>query len=122
MSRTFVTDVSRGIPVSRPIHLSRHASAIARLLPLNETLVRYTLVVIFLWFGAMKFTDYEAAGTARWIMDSPLVGWWHTLLGIKGTSIMLGIFELTVAVLLLMRPFSSRLAAVGAGMGSSSSS
>lgn len=118
MSRTFATDVSRGFPARRPIDdRSRNASAVVWSLPLGETLVRCALAVIFLWFGAMKFTDYEAAGTARWIMDSPLVGWWHTLLGIKGTSIMLGIYELTVGVLLLMRPFSSRLAAVGAGMG-----
>lgn len=117
MSRTYATNVSGGIPASRPIDLLRHASAVVRSLPLAETLVRYAFVVILLWFSAMKFTDYEAAGTARWIIDSPLVGWWHTLLGIKGTGMMLGIFELTVAVLLLTRPFSCRVASVGAGMG-----
>lgn len=28
-------------------------------------LLRWALVIVFLWFGAMKFTAYEAYGIAR---------------------------------------------------------
>jgi uncharacterized membrane protein YkgB len=117
MSDAFDKDLSHSTSAGGLIEFVLRASAAARFFSFGETLIRYALVVIFLRFGAMKFTDYEASGVARWIMDSPLVGWWHTLLGIKTPSIMLGVYELTVGVLLLMRPFSSRLFAVGAAMG-----
>jgi uncharacterized membrane protein YkgB len=118
MSRTFVTKFSGGAPASRPIDLSRHISDVARLLPLGETLVRCALIVIFLWFGAMKFTDYEASGTARWIIDSPLVGWWHAAFGIKGTSVILGVIEMTTGALFAARLWSPLLSAIGAAIAS----
>ena len=34
-------------------------------------LLRWALVVIFLWFGGMKFTAYEAEGIAPFIAHSP---------------------------------------------------
>ena len=33
-------------------------------------LLRWALVIIFLWFGGMKFTAYEAAGIAPFIEHS----------------------------------------------------
>ncbi len=89
------------------------AAAPPRLLVLGLYL---SLAVIFLWIGAMKFTDYEAAGIAGLVMNSPLVGWWHALLGIKGTALMLGVVEIAAGLLLAARVFSARLAVVGAGM------
>ncbi|MCB1885355.1 MAG: DUF417 family protein [Geminicoccaceae bacterium] len=75
-----------------------------------------SLALVFLWFGAMKFTDYEAAGIAGFVMNSPIVGWWHLLLGIKGTSLMLGVFEVLTGLLLASRAFSPALSAAGALM------
>lgn len=74
------------------------------------------LAVIFLWVGAMKFTDYEASGIAGFVMNSPIVGWWHALLGIKGTSYMLGIYEMIAGLLLAARFMSPKLSAIGALM------
>ena len=34
-------------------------------------LLRWALVVIFLWFGCMKFTSYEAMGIAPLMKNSP---------------------------------------------------
>lgn len=49
-------------------------------------LLRWALVVIFLWFGGMKFTGYEAAGIAPFVAHSPIMGWLHTLFGVQGAS------------------------------------
>jgi FMN-dependent NADH-azoreductase len=40
-------------------------------------LLRWALVAIFLWFGGMKFTAYEAAGIAPFIEHSPIMSWLH---------------------------------------------
>lgn len=77
----------------------------------------YALAVVFLWFGITKFTDYEAGGLAGLILNSPFVGWWYAVLGIKGTSLMLGVYEILAGLLLASRPFSPRLSAIGAAMG-----
>jgi len=76
----------------------------------------YAMAVIFLWFGFMKFTDYEAASIAGLIMNSPLVGWWHAVLGIKGATVMLGVFEVLTGLLLALRVVSPRISTVGAAM------
>jgi hypothetical protein len=44
-------------------------------------LLRWSLVVIFLWFGAMKFTAYEAAGIAPFIEHSPIMAWLDFMFG-----------------------------------------
>jgi len=74
------------------------------------------LALVFLWFGGMKFTDYEAAGIAGLVMNSPIVGWWHGLLGIAGTARMLGIVEITAGLLLAARLVSPRLSTIGAAI------
>lgn len=83
---------------------------------IGEAVMQYGLAIIFLWVGAMKFTDYEAAGIAPFVMNSPLVSWWHTLLGIGGTAIMLGVVEIVIGLLLFTRPFFPRLSAIGGAM------
>ena len=75
-----------------------------------------SLAVIFLWVGGMKFTDYEAAGIAPFVMNSPIVGWWHNVLGISGTSTMLGVYEIITGLLLAARMFSPSLSLVGGVM------
>ena len=76
----------------------------------------FSLAVIFLWIGAMKFTDYEASGIAGFVMNSPIVGWWHALLGIAGTARMLGIYEIITGLLLAARVISPTWSAVGSAM------
>ncbi|MEO6968551.1 MAG: DUF417 family protein [Rhodanobacteraceae bacterium] len=77
--------------------------------------MRCALALIFLWFGAMKFTSYEATGVAHFVANSPIVGWWHAAFGIQGTSDMLGVFEIATGVLLLagfIKPWLSVIAGV----------
>lgn len=83
----------------------------------GEWATHYALVVIFLWFGALKFTDYEASGIAPLVMNSPLVMWLQGSFGIGGTAHAIGVYELLTAVLLASRPWVPRLAALGGAMG-----
>lgn len=78
--------------------------------------MRYALAIIFLWVGGMKFTDYEAAGIAPFVMNSPLTAWWHSVFGIQGTAYVLGVFEILTGLLLLARPLSALAFLVGALM------
>ena len=59
-------------------------------------LLRWTLVVIFLWFGCEKFTSYAANGIAPLIQHSPLVSWLGVF-GIDGQSRLVGTIELLTA-------------------------
>ena len=86
----------------------------ARFMRLAAIGVYYALAVIFIWFGALKFTDYEAGGIAGLILNSPFVGWWYDLLGIKGTAAMLGVVEITTGLLLGARLLSPRVSQIGA--------
>src|SRR5919204_37867 len=63
-------------------------------------LLRWALVVIFLWFGGMKFTAYEAAGIAPFIEHSPIMSWLHDLFEVQGASYVIGVIELSTAAAL----------------------
>ena len=75
--------------------------------------LRYGLVLIFLWFGMLKFTAYEAEGIAPFAMNSPFLSWAHGLLGQQGFSKALGLIELAVGILIALRAFSPKLSAIG---------
>ena len=49
-------------------------------------LLRIALVIVFLWFGCMKFTHYEATGNSGLIANSPFMSWMNTAFGIQGAS------------------------------------
>jgi len=49
-------------------------------------LLRWALVIVFLWFGAMKFTAYEANGIAPFITHSPIMSWLHSYSEFEGQA------------------------------------
>jgi uncharacterized membrane protein YkgB len=79
-------------------------------------LLRWALAVIFLWFGGMKFTAYEAAGIAPFIEHSPIMSWLHALLGVQGASYVIGVIELSTAASLIIGAFHPVFSALGAAM------
>lgn len=78
--------------------------------------LRWALVVIFLWFGGMKFTAYEAAGIAPFIEHSPIMSWLHALFGVQGASYVIGVTELSTAAALTLGAFQPIFSALGAAM------
>jgi uncharacterized membrane protein YkgB len=79
-------------------------------------LLRWALVIIFVWFGGMKLTGYEAEGIAPFIANSPLMSWLHGIFGIQGASYVMGILELSTAVALAIGAFNGSFSALGAAM------
>jgi uncharacterized membrane protein YkgB len=75
--------------------------------------VRYSLVLVLLWIGGMKFTAYEAAGISGFVSHSPLMSWAYSWFSVQGFSALLGGTEIAVALLIAARPLSARAALVG---------
>lgn len=83
---------------------------------LSVAILRWALVVIFIWFGCMKFTSYEANGIAPLIEHSPIMGWLHALFGVQGASDVVGVLELSTAAALVLGAFLPAFSALGAAM------
>jgi uncharacterized membrane protein YkgB len=80
---------------------------------LGAFLIRYGLVLVLAWIGAMKFTAYEAEGIKALVATSPLMSWMYKVLNVQATSNVIGIAELTAAFLIAIRPWSAKLSAIG---------
>ena len=85
----------------------------SRFRTLGEFLIRYGLVLVLGWIGAMKFTAYEAAGIQALIASSPLMSWMYRVFSLQVTSNIIGVAEITATLLIAIRPISARLSAVG---------
>jgi uncharacterized membrane protein YkgB len=79
-------------------------------------ILRWIMVVIFLTFGIQKFTPQAAHGIAQYISNSPFV-WWLSVFGIRGEAYVLGVVELSIAILLAAGAFVPWLSALGSLMG-----
>src|ERR1044072_196968 len=71
----------------------------------GTSILRYALVAILLYFGAFKFHPAEAAGIEPLVAHSPLMSWLLAILGVRGVSNLLGVTEITIAVLIALRSF-----------------
>lgn len=79
-------------------------------------LLRWALVVVFIWFGCMKFTGYEATHIAPLMMNSPIMSWLPATFGVQGASYVIGILELSTALALIIGAFNVFASALGAAM------
>jgi len=84
-----------------------------RLEGLGVLLLRYGLVIILLWVGALKFTAYEAEGIQVFVENSPLLSWLYDVVSVRTFSTLLGIFEITLGLMIATRPFMPKVSAVG---------
>lgn len=71
------------------------------------------LVVIYLWFGGMKFTHYEAQGLVPLVSSSPLLSWMYDMFSVRGFSTFLGVVEVSIALLIAGRVISPWISAAG---------
>ena len=81
---------------------------------LDYQLLRSVMVVIFVWFGWDKWHVEEIQGLAPLITHGPLIFWTLPVLGLRGTSILLGASEWAFGALLLLGFRDARLGALGA--------
>jgi len=76
-------------------------------------MLRYGLVLVLGWIGAMKFTAYEANGIQPLVANSPLMSWVYLLFSVRVFSALLGIVEIAIAVMIALRPVSATISAIG---------
>jgi uncharacterized membrane protein YkgB len=79
----------------------------------GEFLIRYGLVIVLGWIGAMKFTTYEANGIEALVRSSPLMRWMYKVLSLQAASNLIGVTELAAAILIAIRPIAPRLSVIG---------
>ncbi len=84
-----------------------------RLAAAGRGVLRYGLVALLLLWGGFKFFAFEAEGIRPLVEHSPLLSWLYPLLGVRGTSSLIGIIEVSAAVLIGLRRWRPDLSAVG---------
>lgn len=80
---------------------------------IGTVVLRYGLVIILVWVGALKFTAYEAEGIKPLVSNSPLMSWAYHVMSVRGFAMVLGVIEITLGVLIAIRPIAPRVSAVG---------
>jgi len=85
-----------------------HPAAIA-----GRLLVRYGLVVVIAWIGALKYTSYEATGIQPLIAHNPLLSWLYNIVSVRALAAVLGTTEIIAALLIAARPIWPRVSAAG---------
>lgn len=89
------------------------ANRTRRLAAAGRGVLRYGLVALLLLWGGFKFLDFEAEGIRPLVEHSPLLSWLYPLLGVRGTAGLIGIVELSAAILIALRRWRPALSAVG---------
>lgn len=75
--------------------------------------IRYSLVVILLWIGLLKFTAYESEGIQGLVANSPFFSWAYSVFSVRTFGAILGVIEIVLALLILSRPVAPKLSAIG---------
>lgn len=85
----------------------------AKLENIGAKVIRYGLVIILLWVGALKFTAYEAEGVQGLVAHSPLLSWAYSVMSVRSFAALLGVVEITLGILIATRPVAPKLSAIG---------
>ena len=80
----------------------------------GDQALRYTIVLILTWIGAMKFTAYEAGAIEGLVASSPLTSWLYSIFELRDASNLIGSIEILTAAALLLAPLHRNIAIVGA--------
>lgn len=75
--------------------------------------LRYSLVFFFVAFGLYKFTPQEAAGIEPLMAHSIGLFWIYHVFDRQLGSDFIGVIEITLGVLVAIRPLNARLSALG---------
>ena len=87
-----------------------------RISDVGAFIVRYGLVLVIAWIGALKFTASEAERVQPLVSNSPLMSWMNSLFSERGVSEIIGVIELLVALLIVVRHWLPAVSAVGSAL------
>jgi uncharacterized membrane protein YkgB len=83
-----------------------------RLQTLGAGILRYGLTFLLLLFGTFKFFRFEAEAIQPLLTHSPFLAWLPAALGVRGSSALIGVVELTAALGIAAGPWLPRLGAI----------
>lgn len=75
--------------------------------------LRFGLVLVLLWIGGMKFTQYEAEGIKPFVENSPLMSFAYQFLSVREFSAWLGVVEILVGIAIALYPWFPKASSVG---------
>ena len=84
-----------------------------RLRVIGAFVLRYSLVFLLVFFGALKWTVAEAKGIEPMVGHSPFFFWLYPAVGVQTGSEIIGVVELAIATLILVRRWAPRASAIG---------
>jgi uncharacterized membrane protein YkgB len=91
-----------------------HSASLSSALSSAATAVlRYGIVLNLFWFGAFKFTPTEAQGIQPLVANSPFLSWLYAVTDAGGASVVIGVIEILIALLIVVRPLWPRVSAAG---------
>jgi uncharacterized membrane protein YkgB len=105
------TPVRPGHPPAAAAVTAEHPAATA-----GRLLVRYALVVVIAWIGALKYGSYEATAIQPLITHSPLLSWLYHIFSVRALAAVFGTTEIIAALLIALRPRWPRASAVGSAV------
>ncbi len=76
-------------------------------------LATFALAIVFIWFGALKFTGGGAMGIMPLVENSPFLGWTYNVFSVTAFAAMLGIVEIIIGLLLLFAVANAHAARIG---------
>ncbi len=85
-----------------------------RLDAIGDYPLRYSVVLVLAWIGAMKFTAYEAGAIEGLVASSPILGWLYGFASLQAVSNLIGSIEIATAAALAIGPFYRPAAVIGA--------
>ena len=101
MSRMTHPTAARAVPAEHPVAIA------------GRLLVRYGLVVVIAWIGALKYTTYEATAIQPLVAHSPLLSWVYHIFSVRAFAAVTGTAEIIAALLIALRPLAPRVSAGG---------
>lgn len=81
---------------------------------LSDYAIRYSIVLVLAWIGAMKFTAYEAGAIEGLVASSPFLAWLYTVGSQQAVSNLVGTIEIATALALAFGPINRIAGLLGA--------
>ncbi len=79
----------------------------------GDQVLRFSIVIVLGWIGAMKFTAYEAGAIQGLVASSPFTAWLYAMFDLQTTSNLIGSIEIATALILVLAPLHRNIAIVG---------
>lgn len=79
----------------------------------GDHVLRFSIVIVLGWIGAMKFTAYEAGAIQGLVASSPFTAWLYAVFNLQMTSNLIGSIEIATALALVLAPLHRNIAIIG---------